>query len=377
MKNKKAYVASNVLGLFAFDEDGALVGLVDYPRDPGLVAEKMRQRSGEIPEAGRLLEELADYECIFDEGSERRGWLYLKRQLDEILEELKMDRSDYDFLVREVSLLLAKGGLKEAMSREDLLLIQAVEAMDDVDEALNILVERLREWYSLHFPELSMEVADHEKYARLIGDHGGLEGFEESVEYRELAESSAGVELGNADITIMRNYAQRIEETYAFRDVLEDYISEKMEALAPNIMALAGPLVGAKLISLAGGVMKLARMPASRIQVLGAEKAMFRHVRERALPPKHGVIFQHPLLKMAPWWQRGRIARIFAAKIAIGARADAFSKKYVAIELKEKLNARVEEIRGTAKPKKMRIIRRVHQPGKSVKKKKRRKGGRK
>ncbi len=374
---KKAYVASNVLGLFAFDEDGSLVGHIDFPKDPAAIAGRMKESIDEVPEAGKLTQELTDYECIFDHGREKTGSLFLSRQLDDILRTLEVDRSDYDSLLRKVSLLWAKGALTEAMSREDLLLIQAVEAIEDLDEALNILTERLREWYSLHFPELSKEVVDHVKYVEKISAYGSRDGFAESDEYGELAGDSIGIELGDADIKALKEYAKRIEETFAFRDVLEGYISEKMEDVAPNIMALAGPLVGAKLISIAGGVMKLARMPASRIQVLGAQKAMIRHLREKALPPKHGVIFQHPLVKMAPWWQRGRIARSFAAKIAIAARVDAFSKEYVADELKKKLNDRVEAIRKTAKPKKMRIIRRVEQPDKRIKRKKKRKRGRK
>ncbi len=229
----------------------------------------------------------------------------------------------------------------------------------------------------MHFPELSIEVGGHEKYARLISVHGARKGFEESEEFEAIARGSLGIELKKSDIGILKDYSQRIRETYAFRTTLESYIKEKMEALAPNITSLAGPMVGAKLISLAGGLDKLARMPASRIQVLGAEKAMFRHVREKGPSPKHGVIFQHPLLKMAPWWQRGRIARSFAGKMAIAARVDAFSKEYVADELKEKLSSRVEEIKIREKPKKTRIIDRVPQLDKRVKRKKRRKGGRK
>jgi nucleolar protein 56 len=375
MKGKRrAYVVSNVLGVFAFSENGKLVGHVDYPRDPILIAERMRTTIGDVPEVIRIQEKLADYECVFDE-DDKTGWLFLKRQLDGILVKLGVDREYYEALVREVSFLLAREELKVAMSREDLVLIQAVEALDDVDEALNMLCERLREWYSLHFPELSKEVRDHEKYASLIRIHGDRESFLGSGEYSRLVEVSMGIGMSGADILILKEYARRISETYAFRAALEGYISDKMESIAPNTMALAGPLVGAKLISLAGGVTKLAMMPSSRIQILGAEKAVFRHIRERGLPPKHGVIFQHPLLKTAPWWQRGRIARSFAAKIAIAARVDAFSKEYVADELKEALNVRVEQIKKIAKPKKMRIIRRLPSKSKRVKKKKRSKGG--
>ena len=118
-----------------------------------------------------------------------------------------------------------------------------------------------------------------------------------------------------------------------------------MLEVAPNIRGLVGPLLGARLISLAGGLSRLARLPASTIQVLGAEKALFRALRTGGRPPKHGVIFQYPAIHRSPRWQRGKIARALAAKLAIAARIDAFTGEYKADELKEELEKRIEEIK--------------------------------
>jgi nucleolar protein 56 len=137
---------------------------------------------------------------------------------------------------------------------------------------------------------------------------------------------------------------KNVLELYKLRQALEDYLNALMEEIAPNVKALAGSLLGARLIALAGGLTNLAKKPASTIQVLGAEKALFRSLKTGTRPPKHGIIFQHALLHEAKRWQRGKIARVLAGKLAIAARIDAFGGKYAGEELKADLEKRVEEI---------------------------------
>lgn len=131
---------------------------------------------------------------------------------------------------------------------------------------------------------------------------------------------------------------------YGLRQELETYLEKTMEEVAPNTKALVGPLVGARLIAFAGGLTNLARKPASTIQVLGAEKALFRSLKTGARPPKHGLIFQDTLLHDAKRWQRGKIARALAGKLAIAARADAFGGRHISDELKTHLEKRIKEI---------------------------------
>jgi len=126
---------------------------------------------------------------------------------------------------------------------------------------------------------------------------------------------------------------------------LEEQIECDMQKIAPNTSIIVGSIIGARLISIAGGLERLAVMPASTIQVLGAEKALFRFKKEGGKPPKHGVIFQHPLINRAPLKDRGKIARVLAAKIAIAVKADVFTKKDVSDILKEDLEKRLKEIR--------------------------------
>jgi nucleolar protein 56 len=126
---------------------------------------------------------------------------------------------------------------------------------------------------------------------------------------------------------------------------LEDQIETDMKAIAPNTSAIIGPLIGARLISLAGGMQRMAMLPASTIQILGAEKALFRYKKEGGRPPKHGVIFQHPLVNRAPKAELGRIARLLATKISTAIKADVFTKRDVTTSLEQAIEDRLKEIR--------------------------------
>jgi nucleolar protein 56 len=138
---------------------------------------------------------------------------------------------------------------------------------------------------------------------------------------------------------------RKVLELYNVRQSLEKHVDIVMEEVAPNTKTIAGSLLGARLIAIAGGLVNLAKLPASTMQVLGAEKALFRALKTKARPPKHGIIFQHPLIHDAKRWQRGKIARALAGKLSIAARVDAFKGKYAGDELKADLDKRVEEIK--------------------------------
>jgi len=147
------------------------------------------------------------------------------------------------------------------------------------------------------------------------------------------------------DMNIIQTVANIWLELYDLRQKLTDYIAQVMKEVAPNVTALVGPLLGARLLSLAGSLEELAKLPASTVQVLGAEKALFRALRTGGKPPKHGVIFQYPEIRKAPKWQRGKISRALATKLSIAARIDFFTGRYVGDELRSKLIERIEEIK--------------------------------
>ncbi len=249
-----------------------------------------------------------------------------------------------------------KKRVEEAYTEKDRYIIQAIEALDDLDAAFNLLVERLREWYGLHFPEVNQLVKDHDKFVALVSEIGSRSEMTEerlrdvigeklASRVAEVAPQSMGTDLEGDDLKMIQDFAARVKELREMRERLADYIREQMKKIAPNITAVAGPLLGARLISKAGGLKKLAILPASTIQVLGAEKALFKHLAKGTPPPKHGILFQHPLVRNAKRWQRGKIARTIAAKLAIAAREDYFGGKDISERLLKEIEQRVEEIK--------------------------------
>jgi nucleolar protein 56 len=257
---------------------------------------------------------------------------------------------------RNVSMEIAKLRIKRAIKKRDSVIAQAIQTLDDLDRTVNLFMSRLREWYGVHFPELDRLVDKHETYARLIKNLGGRENFsipnleneliqeERAKKLSKVATSSMGAAMAEEDLSQIQVLSKNILNLYELRRGMEKYIDKTMEEVAPNTRTVAGPLLGARLISIAGSLQNLAMRPASTIQVLGAEKALFRSLKTGARPPKHGLIFQHNLLHDAKRWQRGKIARALAGKIAIAVRTDAFKGKYVGNELKKAVDKRLAEI---------------------------------
>jgi nucleolar protein 56 len=252
---------------------------------------------------------------------------------------------------------LAKLRIKGASEKRDLIIAQAIQTLDDLDRTVNLFMGRLREWYGVHFPELDRLIEKHETYARLVMNLGyrenfTFEAFEKEGIPKERAENTAkvaagsmGADMAKQDLAEIQALSKNVLELYELRKNMENYVDKTMEEVAPNTRAIAGALLGARLIAVAGSLQNLAMKPASTIQVLGAEKALFRSLKTGARPPKHGLIFQHALLHDAKRWQRGKIARVLAGKLAIAARADAFGGRYVGDVLKAGIDKRLAEIR--------------------------------
>jgi nucleolar protein 56 len=267
------------------------------------------------------------------------------------------DEQELSLWNRNVSLELVKLRIKGAVEKRDLIVAQGIQALDDLDRTVNLFMGRLREWYGVYFPELDRLIEKHETYARLAMNLGYRENYTaENLEKENIpkeraqlvakaAESSMGADIAELDLQQIQALAKNVLEFYELRKNMENYVDRTMEEMAPNVRAVAGALLGARLIAIAGSLQNLAMRPASTIQVLGAEKALFRSLKTGARPPKHGLIFQHTLLHDAKRWQRGKIARVIAGKLAIAARADAFGGRYIGDDLKAEINRRLEEIR--------------------------------
>jgi len=247
---------------------------------------------------------------------------------------------EYASLLHEVTLEAAKLQVSGALT-PDQRIILAVEALDDINETVNVLSERLSEWYGGYFPESGLSGED---LGRFIAKYGSRRNVDPENPLYAKAVDSMGAELEAPDEALIKGFAGSVCSLYDRRKQIEGYIESSMENIAPNLSLLAGPMLGARLISIAGSLEKLAAFPSSTIQVIGANKALFKHLRSRAPSPKHGIIFSHPLINTAPWWQRGKIARALAAKLAMAARMDLYSGEKVP-SLEEKLDAKVQQIR--------------------------------
>lgn len=377
----KATVVPTIFGVLAFDESNRLVAHSLFPKKPEEAAKTILEI-----ESGKTVREVADLinhlknvgytTFVFENPALAADVMRRFSVATEILKDSEAgqllrsnveayaletgfakDYEDFRRWMHSVSMELAKLKVKGAVEKRDLLVAQAIQTLDDVDKTINLFMSRLREWYGIHFPELDRLLEKHETYARLVVNIGNREDFtaerlereglpgQKAEQITNAAKTSMGADLSERDLAQIQALGRRVLDLYDLRESLEKYIDDVMEEVAPNIKALTGALLGARLIALAGGLNNLAKMPASTLQVLGAEKALFRSLKTGTKPPKHGIIFQHPYLHEAKKWQRGKIARALAGKLAIAARTDAFGGRFIGEELKADLEKRVEEIR--------------------------------
>ncbi|SPO03841.1 related to nucleolar protein NOP58 [Cephalotrichum gorgonifer] len=224
--------------------------------------------------------------------------------------------------------------LKFSADKVDVMVIQAVKLIEDMDRELNVYAMRTREWYGWHFPEMSKLISDHVAYSSVILTAGRRDGFpeadlteclpEEIAEaVKSAAEISMGTDISDEDIENVQLLAAQVVQYSEYRAQISNFLENRMQALAPNLTALVGWLVGAKLIAHTGSLKSLALSPASTIQILGAEKALFRALKTKHNTPKYGIIYNSSLVGQASQKVKGKIARMLAAKTALGLRIDA------------------------------------------------------
>jgi nucleolar protein 56 len=290
-------------------------------------------------------------EIVEDSGPED----FVRENIESIAVDFRAveDKTQYYALNREVSVLRTRKDIQKAQSERGATIIQTAQLLNELDKSLNVLSGKLREWYGLHFPELSRAVDDHKIYAMLVESLGDRSSFSpENLGELELGdrvkkilsarEDSMGAPLLSEDEEHLRSLAANLVSLYAYRESLEAFIMRIAEEAVPNLSVVAGPVLAAKLLEKAGGLKKLAMMPSSTVQILGAEKALFRSKMTGAKPPKHGLIFQHPYVHAKPRKLRGKAARTLAAKLSLAARADAFTGNPIGAELRRQLDEESE-----------------------------------
>lgn len=374
------YLALSAFGTFVLDEKNEVVAkYVVYP-DIGLaVSSLLAIGEGEVTPVidaiAAEIEKLGEKVVFVEEQMLARAFtrfenLSVNVSVNKITKWFRENENDYlsklgiaktleeiSTFRRDVAIRLSKAKVSAASGEKDLLVKNAIDAIDEVDKSINVLVMRLREWYSVHQPSLSRLVEDQDQYARILKETSGKERMtKDMLVSAEVPEATIelvmnailgdiGAELRDIDLKIIKVLAISIDNMYNTRKELEDYVAIVMEEISPNVTALVGPLVGARLISLAGSLLDLARKPSSTVQVFGAEKALFRSIKTGADPPKHGIIYRVSEINSAPYWQRGKIARALAGKLSIAARIDAYSDRNIGASLREDFVERVEEIR--------------------------------
>ena len=347
----ECYITYCVKGFFAFNSQNELIGKKLFPEDEIITRLAQIDEKEIVKEESEIIEELShDYDAIIIESNKRSSEynndkVNVKKpnQAGEYLRS-NYDEFDIDFTeITEVYRNLAIYRIKKASASEDKHLIQAINSIDEIDESISKLIERIREWYALYFPEMDV-IKNNETYIKLISQNKTKEAI---VEAKPDAFPSEIIDIDDdvdpRDLEIMNNYANSIYELQKSRKNIEEYIDKKMESIAPNLRLLVGSSLGAKLISHSGGLKRLAMYPSSTVQIMGAEKALFRHLKSGDRPPKYGLIYQHPQVRGAKWWNRGKVARMLASMISHAARRDIFTKTFDE-NVAEEFKLKVEEI---------------------------------
>jgi len=373
----KCHIADTLFGVFALDESGTIVNFLDFNNENEKIIRFYEAIEEEklVDEYQKFIQELINSgfdELIFDNKDLEpltSQKLEVKTRLDTKSLDFKSFRlslanqlkkvgiivSEDELLAKykEINEELIKKEVSKAGAQNDLIIIQINETLDILKKSLSLFTSRLREWYGLHFPELTDKVIeDNIILAKLITqlghrDNFTLENLQEKFEIREdrknrlvkMASQSMGADI---DLRVVKEYASQILSLSKFTEKLEDKLDDLMEKTAPNMKAIVGSLIGAKLIAKAGSLKKLAFMPASRVQILGAEKALYRFLKTGEKKPKHGLIFQWNQIRGSKPWIRGKISRLIAGKIGLASKVDYFSGDFIGDELSEEIDEKIQ-----------------------------------
>lgn len=373
MANNTCSVVLTELGVAAFDHAGSLVASKRF--DSAIISYRLLKSGATPDEIRQFIEKLRPFDPVTSNDPSMAAVLRqagLNSQLMQEDQQQWIQSTKPTFIVksgfanneeealqalRDFAINLSSSRVKEASERLDLHIIQSINALDELDKIINIVGARMREWYGLHFPELDNLLQSLVAYSEIVSRAGPREKITQEVLHSagmqdkkievmlDAAGRSKGGDMTPENLAIVRRLADQVIAQSDLRRVLADHIEVAMEAVAPNVKELLTATVGARIIAKAGSLSRLAMLPASTIQVLGAEKALFRALKTGARPPKHGLLFQHPLIHSAPKWQRGKIARAVASKVAIAARIDFYRHAGRDATISDKLNTRISEIR--------------------------------
>jgi nucleolar protein 58 len=307
-----------------------------------------------------LKDKFPTLDCVF-EGPVKELYRCIRLHSTDLL---SMENLDINSMTLGLSHSLGRYKLKFSPDKVDVMIVQAISLLDDLEKEVNTYSMRIKEWYGWHFPELVRVVSDNLTYARVVQKLGNRINFE-SVDLTELigeqtaemvkkvAKISMGTEISEEDISYIIELCAQTIDIFEYKDELYEYLKSRMAAIAPNLTVLVGELVGARLIAHAGSLINLAKHPASTVQILGAEKALFRAIKAKKATPKYGVIYNASFVGKSSTKNKGKASRILANKAALSCRVDALGNENTLqigkISL-EKITSRLQEMDVTRKP---------------------------
>lgn len=375
----KCFIIDTLIGIYATDDGGNFLNYVDFLSDlqkavefykslnSDVLSENYSDFMKELKNSGftsfvfdnKKLKELTTQKLGFNTYFEKESLEFKNFRFTLInqLNKIGISKNQNEILLsfKEVEEMLIKEQISKFGSKGDVEVIQIIETLDILKKSISLFSSRMREWYGLHFPELTDKLLEENiTVAKLISVLGTRENYTyENIErdfnfkdsriemLQKLASESMGADI---DLSIVQKYANEILSLDLFRVELEEHLDTVMGQVAPNLFALVGGLIGAKLIAKAGSLKKLAFMPASRIQLLGAEKALYRFLKTGEKRPKHGLIFQWNLIRGSKPHNRGKISRVISGKIGISAKVDYFGGEFIADILSKEISEKIQEI---------------------------------
>lgn len=306
---------------------------------------------------GGLIKEALGIKCIHDDAVRElmRG---IRSQIDVLLGGIS--QTDRDAMKLGLAHSLARHKLQFSPDKVDVMIVQAIALLDELDKELNTYAMRVREWYGWHFPEMLKVVTDNIMFAKCVKAMG-VRSAAKNTDFSEIlpedieadlkaaAEISMGTEIAETDVKNITKLCDQVIDITTYRSNLSEYLRHRMQAIAPNLTCMVGELVGARLIAHAGSLMNLAKQPASTVQILGAEKALFRALKTKHDTPKYGLIYHASLVGRAQPKNKGKISRVLAAKCALSTRADALGDATgitIALNSRAKVEARLDQMEG-------------------------------
>ena len=362
----KVYVAKCVLGVFAFDEKGMLIDSIPFKGSPQVIAERFGSDKDEKALALRL--KAKDHTVLtssvlegFEHDTNNLARTRLSKEMVDIVVEqgVYKSKSDANKVLREVGLALASKELSTRRPGKDVQAAQAVRMLDDLNKVIERLGQRIREWFLALYPDWvekmpsseTIENHDDPQYHAIVTE---LHRKNLKVIHQVLSSEGTTTETddGSSDMTLdtVRSMANALMVLFKERDKLENYISATMEEAAPKLALITGPVLAARLIAQAGSLKNLALKASTVVQLLGARKAVFRHLLHGQRSPKHGLVFVHPAVSGSQGHQRGKAAKVLGSFIARAARSDAFETDLDIKELKAQLDKKIEQVRTRPRP---------------------------